>query len=66
MVLPRVIEYFIITTYHICQIIQGENFHGFRGFLLTANVLPLKIFLEYRYRPLTTRSMVPHCLINNE
>jgi len=35
-----------------------ENFHGFHGFLLTANVLPLKIFLEYWHHPLTTQSMV--------
>jgi len=38
---------------------EGENFHSFRGFLLTANVLPLKIFLEYQHHPLTTQSMVP-------
>jgi len=25
---------------------KGENLHGFCGFLLTTNVLPLKIFLE--------------------
>jgi len=34
---------------------KGENFHGF---LLTAKVLPLKIFLEYWHCPSTTRSMV--------
>jgi len=45
--------------YHIRQIIQGGNFRDFCGFLLTTNVLPLKIFLEYRRRPLTTQSMVP-------
>jgi len=45
---------------------EGESFHGFCGFLLTANVLPLKIFLEYRHRPPTTQSMVPPGLINNE
>jgi len=38
---------------------EGENFCGFSGFLLTANILPLKIFLEYRCRPVTTQSMVP-------
>jgi len=32
---------------------EGENFHVFHGFLLTMNVLPLKIFLEYRHCPLT-------------
>jgi len=37
---------------------EGENFHGFHRFLLTTNVLPLKIFLEYQRRPLTTQSMV--------
>jgi len=26
---------------------EGENYRGFHGFLLTVNVLPLKIFLEY-------------------
>jgi len=26
----------------------------------------LKIFLEYRHHPLTTQSMVPPCLVNNE
>jgi len=39
--------------YRIRQIIRGENFCGY---LLTANVLPLKNFLEYRCCPLT---MVP-------
>jgi len=38
---------------------EGENFHGFHGFLLPMNVLPLKIFLEYRCHPITTQSMVP-------
>jgi len=38
---------------------EGENFHGFSRFLLTANVLPLKIFLEYQLRPLTIQSIVP-------
>jgi len=42
---------------------DGENF---RRFLLTVNVLPLKIFLEYWHRPLTTQSMVPPGLMNNE
>jgi len=37
---------------------KGENYHSFRGFLLTANVLPLKFFLEYQCHPLTTQSMV--------
>jgi len=38
---------------------KGENFHGFRGILLTANVLPLKFFHKYQRCPLTTQSMVP-------
>ena len=38
---------------------ERENFCGFCGFLLTVNVLPLKFFLEYQRRPLTTQSMVP-------
>jgi len=38
---------------------EGENFCGFHKFLLTANVLPLKIFLEYWHCPLTTQSMIP-------
>jgi len=42
---------------------EGENFCSFRGFLLTANVLPLKIFLAYQHCPLTTKSMVLPCLI---
>jgi len=33
--------------------------NGFHRFLLTANVLPLRIFLEYWCHPLTTQSMVP-------
>jgi len=37
---------------------EGENFHGFHGFLLTVNVLPLKFFLECWRHPLTTQSMV--------
>jgi len=45
---------------------EGENFNGFCGFLLTVNVLPLKIFLEYWCHPLTTQSVVPPHLINNE
>ena len=36
------------TLYRIHQIIRGGNFCNFHGFLLTMNVLPLKIFLEYR------------------
>jgi len=35
------------------------KFSQFCGFLLIANVLPLKIFLEYRCHPLTTQSTVP-------
>jgi len=42
------------------------SFHGFCGFLLTTNVLPFKIFLDYQHRPLTTQSMVPPHLINNK
>jgi len=38
---------------------ERENFHGFHGFLLTVNVLPLKIFIEYQHCPITTQSMVP-------
>jgi len=45
---------------------KGGNFCGFRGFLLTANVLPLKNFLECQCHPLTTQSMVPPHLTNNE
>jgi len=45
--------------YHVCEIIWGENFCSFHGFFLMANVLPLKIFLEYQHHPLTTQSMVP-------
>jgi len=41
---------------------EGENFRGFHEFLLTANVLPLKIFLEYQCRPLSTQNMVPPSL----
>jgi len=37
---------------------EGESC-GFCRFLLTANVLPLKIFLEYQRRSLTTQNMVP-------
>jgi len=41
---------------------EGENFHGFCKLLLTVNVLPLKIFLEYWHCTLTTLSMVPPSL----
>jgi len=47
----------------IRQIIRGGKLSRF---LLTENVLPLEIFLEYWRRPLTTQSMVPPGLINNE
>lgn len=36
----------ILIRYHIQQIIQEENFCGFRKFLLTANVVPFKVFLK--------------------
>ena len=45
---------------------EEENFCGFRGFLLTVNVLPLRVFLEYWRRPLTTQRMVSPHLIDNE
>jgi len=53
--------YSIIVYIHTVYIksFEGENFHGFCGLLLTTNVLPLKIFLEYQHHPLTTQSMVP-------
>jgi len=38
---------------------KGENFYDFCRFLLTANVLSLKIFLEYQLCPLTIQSTVP-------
>jgi len=45
------------THYTVCiKLFEGENFHGFCGFLLIANVLPLKIFLEYRCCPLTYKA----------
>jgi len=34
---------------------EVKNFRGFHKFLLTTNVLPLKIFLEYQLCPLTTK-----------
>ena len=40
---------------------EGENFRGFCRILLTANILPWKIFLECWCCPLTTQSMVPPC-----
>jgi len=52
--------------YRIRQIIWGGKLSWFLWILLTTNVLPLKIFLEYQCRPLTTQSMLPPCLINNE
>jgi len=52
--------------YSYIKSFKGKNFCGFHGFLLTTNVLPLKIFLEYWGHPLTTQSMIPPCLINNE
>jgi len=45
---------------------EGENFCGSHGFLLTMNIIPLKVFLEYRHHPLTTQSMVLCRVINNE
>jgi len=55
----------IIMFYHIishtvyAKSFEGENFCGFHGFLLTTNILPLKIFLEYQCCPLITQSLVP-------
>jgi len=53
MYIPVVVVFIVVTIY--VKLFEGENF---RRFLLTANVLPLKIFLEYRHCPLTTQSMV--------
>jgi len=66
-----IIWFGLITIIHTCITIyvksfEGENFRSFHRFLLTANVLPLKIFLEYWHCPLTTQSMVPSGLINNK
>ena len=55
--LPKRIYNNIITIY--VKSFEGENFHGFCGFLLTVNALLLKIFLEYQCRPLATQSMIP-------
>jgi len=63
--LRRIVLLVIMSTVYI-KSFKGENFCGFCGFLLTTNVLPLKIFLEYQCHPLTTQSMVPPGLINNE
>jgi len=50
---------YVITTVYVKSFEEEKLSHGFCRFLLTANVLPLKIFLEYPRHPLTTQSMVP-------
>jgi len=47
------------------------NWNDLKCFIITmciigTNVSPLKIYLKYQHHPLTTQSMVPPCLINNE
>ena len=46
-------------TYCIRQIIREGKLSQFSRIWLIANVLPLKIFLEYQLCPLTKQSMVP-------
>jgi len=55
---------FVFCTVYI-KSFKGKNFHGFHGFLLTANVLLLKILLEYWSHSLTTQSMY-HLVLSSQ
>ena len=44
MYIPLATYFYVLNTIYN-NTLEGENFHGFCGFSLTANVLPLKIFL---------------------
>jgi len=44
---------------------EGENFHSFHKFLLTANVSTLKIFFEYWRCPPTTQALY-HLVLSSQ